>query len=108
MTQKPASRVQWRTVIESYQNSNLSQKQFCIEQGLVHHCFVYYLRQYRKQTQTLSLNKSPSFSNVIINPPHKSVMHEVKIELPNGFRCQMPCTVPSEQLKNIIGALLSC
>lgn len=45
---------------------------------------------------------------MVVSKSDSSLQNEIKIELPNGFRCQVSCDIPPEVLKKIMGALLSC
>ncbi len=108
MENAPTSRAEWFLIIEEYQNSNLTQSEFCKQNNVVLAKFVYYLQIYRKQNNIKSQKEKPSFSEISISQPISSAASEIKIELPNGFRCQVPSSISPEVLKKILGALLSC
>jgi hypothetical protein len=105
---EPKSREQWYQLIEAQKKSNLSQTEFCKQKGLILWRFTYHLRQYRKQNKCNSLSECPSFSPVVIPKAANTSPTEIQIDLPNGFRCQVTSPIQPEQLKNIIGVLLSC
>ncbi len=108
MENEPKNRSDWHLVIEEYQNSNLTQAEFCKQKNLVLCKFVYYLQSYRKQNNIKAQREKPSFAEITISQQLASSASEIKIELPNGFRCQVPSTVSPDALKKIMGALLSC
>lgn len=108
MENAPTNRTEWFLVIEEYQNSNLTQAEFCNQNNLTLAKFVYYLQIYRKQNNIKSQKEKPSFSDISISQPISSAASEIKIEFPNGFRCQVSSSISPEALKKILGALLSC
>jgi hypothetical protein len=100
------SREEWNTLIEEYEKSNLTQKEFCEQNNVNLVRFGYYIQRLRKKTKNVTSGKPPSFSQVLLDQPQ--TVSEIKIELPNGFKCFVPLNVKTDQLKNILGALLSC
>ena len=102
----PNSYEEWQLLAEEHKKSGLTQKEFCKQKNISLVRFGYYLQRLRKQTQSDSSEKSPVFSQVLINKSSSET--EVKIELPNGFKCTIPSIFPTEQLKKIICVLLSC
>lgn len=107
MENEPRNRSEWFLIVEEYQTSNLTQAEFCKQKNLTLAKFVYYLQIYRKQNNIRQKEK-PSFSEISILQPITSPTNEIKIELPNGFRCQVPSAISTDALKKILGALLSC
>jgi hypothetical protein len=109
MENSPKSRSEWFALVKEFEQSNTTQINFCKQKVLILGRFTYYAQIYRKDIKSASKYETPSFSQVVINQPHSSSSHhEIKIELPNGFRCQIPLNISSEALKKLIGALLSC
>lgn len=106
MNKQPKTRSEWNGLIEEYQKSHLTQPAFCKEKGLILHRFVYSIQRYRKQNKLSQ--PSPSFSPVVIKPSAHSSHSEIKIELPNGLRCQVPTTLSLDSIKELLGALLRC
>jgi transcriptional regulator with XRE-family HTH domain len=95
----------WQAIIEEQQKSGLTQKEFCKRKNISLVWFGYYMQRSRKKPNHTLLENSASFAEVLINKPASS---EIKIELPNGFKCTIPSMVQTEQLKKILSALLSC
>ncbi len=107
MGNSPKSRPEWFALVKEFEQSNTTQINFCKQRGLILARFTYYVQIYRKNIQPTSKQEAPSFSQVI-NQPFGSSQHEIKIDLPNGFRCQIQSSILPETLKKIMGALLSC
>lgn len=94
----------WHKLIEDYKKSGLKRSKFCKEQGIPIPRFAYYLRAYNKcQPQ-----QKPSFSQVVVQPQIMPSKAEIKIDLPNGIRCQVPSCIHPDQLRKLMGALLIC
>lgn len=108
MNDGPKMRAEWQIVVVEFLNSGLTQKEFCKQKGLILGRFVYYLQLHRKQYQVKSPQDTSTFSEVIVKKSATSSADEIKIELPNGFRCQVACDIHPDQLKKILGTLLTC
>lgn len=108
MENQPKSRSEWFSLVKEFEQSNTTQINFCKQKGLILCRFTYYAQIYRKNVKTIPKQEAPSFSPVVVKQPLSSSQYEIKIELPNGFRCQIPSNISSESLKKIMGALLSC
>lgn len=108
MENEPKNRCEWFLIVEEYKNSNLTQAEFCRQKDLALAKFVYYLQRYRKQNNIKAQREKPLFSEISISQPIIASANEIKIDLPNGFRCKVPSSISAEVLKKIMGALLSC
>jgi hypothetical protein len=109
MQEKQAlTRQQWFDLVEEHKNSGLSQTEFCRQKSLNLCRFGYYIKKTREQTNILATPNLPIFSQVKIEADLNPKQNEIKIELPNGFKCQLSSSIQPEQLKKILGALLSC
>ena len=102
----PKDRSAWFALVNEFEQSNITQKDFCKQKGLILGRFTYYVQIYRQSKKPTSKNELPSFTQVTVN--QSSFQHEIKVELPNGFRCQVPSSILPEALKKIMGVLLSC
>jgi hypothetical protein len=107
MENSPKSRSEWFALAKEFEQSKTTQINFCKQKGIIRSRFTYYVQIYRKDINPTP-KETPSFSQVVVNQPLSSSQQEIKIELPNGFRCQIPLNISSEALKKLIGALLSC
>lgn len=108
MENSPKSRSEWFALVKEFEQSNTTQINFCKQKDLILGRFTYYVQVYRKEIKLTPKKETPSFSQVVVNQPSSPPQHEIKIELPNGFRCQVPSNVSAEQLKKILGAILTC
>lgn len=108
MEKVPKKRAEWFALIEEFEKSNLSQINFCRQKGLILSRFTYYVQIYRKIKAPSPQRKTSCFSPVIVSQSPSAATSDIKIELPNGFRCQVASTIAPDILKKILGALLSC
>jgi hypothetical protein len=102
---QPKSRAEWFDLVKDQMASGLTQTEFCKNHNLILARFTYYKKQLSLETDQQS---DASFSPVIVNQPLNVKISDIKIELPNGFRCHVPTTISSEKLKQLIGVLISC
>lgn len=100
------TRDEWYQIVEEFEKSKLTQATFCKQKGLSLCRFGYYVKKLRI-LKTTEFSK-PSFSSVVMQRDNNLKVHEIKVELPNGFKCYLPTTIHSEQLKKILSALLTC
>ena len=107
MENEPKNRSEWFLIIEQYQKNDLTQLEFCKRNNLMHTKFIYYLQSYRKQNNVNTKKERPSFSEMTVKQPITN-SPEIKIDLPNGFRCYIPSSISSEVIKKVLGALLTC
>lgn len=95
----------WLALIEEQQKSGLSQKAFCQQNNLVLSQFVYYRLRHLKQKT--GLNPVAGFVPVNVIPS-ESKASEIKVVLPNGFQCSFSSSLDINQLKSLMGVLLTC
>ena len=108
MDNEPKNRAEWFLTVEAYQRSNLTQVEFCKQNNLILAKFAYYLQAYRRKDNPQIPKVTPSFSKITLRGPSNSSGQDIKIELPNGFRCEISSSLSAEVIKRIVGALLSC
>jgi hypothetical protein len=108
MENLPKNRTEWFALVKEFERSNITQVEFCKQKSLILSRFTYYVQIYRKHIKLLPESEFPSFSQVVAKESLSSFQSEIKIELPNGFRCQVGSTISPDVLKKIVGALLSC
>lgn len=96
----------WKELVIEHENSGLSQIEFCKQHDLVPSKFGYY-RSVIKSQDKVSTNQN-LFSAVQIKKSESNTLAEIKIILPNGFQCFIPCLMDTLQLKRVMEALLSC
>lgn len=101
------SRIDWKSLIAEQENSELSQKDFCNQRGLVLSQFVYYRCSYKNKDKNIqTIKPAPALKPVKIigNEPHG----DIRLSLPNGFQCSFPCSLDLNQLRRLVEVLLSC
>lgn len=104
MNTRSQTHANWHRLIEEYKKSGLKRSKFCKEKGIPISSFAYYLRTYNKcQSQ-----QKPAFSQVVVQPQIMPPIAEIKIDLPNGIRCQVSSCIHPDQLKKLMGVLLVC
>ena len=71
--------------IQAWQQSKTSQKQYCIENNLAYHKFIYWLQKTRE-----AQNPDDSmFIPVKTRPERRSFVTDVEITYPNGVRLRL-------------------
>jgi hypothetical protein len=108
MNQKiqPTNREEWFSHVNHQRKSGLSCVEYCRQNELNKAQFFYYCKVLRKPKTKSEL--APSFTPVISALQTHGTPAEIRIELPNGFRCYIPKQIDLSQLKQLIGILLSC
>lgn len=96
-----AKRDQWNKYIDEHEKSGLSQVEFCKQNNLSTAQFGYY-KGLRKTQQKPAGTFSPVKVNALLNTA------EIRLTLPNGFQCVLPCNLDKAQIKNLMEVLLSC
>ncbi len=74
MNDGPKTREEWRISVDEFFYSGLNQKEFC-------------------KQQTNSLQEPFSVQKSLLRNQLIRLQDEIKIELPNGFRCHVPCNI---------------
>ncbi len=107
MNNKPnqEKREKWKAIIEEQERSGLSQEEFCKQHNLSPSSLAYYRRIYRHKSHQPK-KVLGSFAQVNISKP--TSINEIRLSLPNGFQCAIPCELDGGQIKELIGILLSC
>jgi hypothetical protein len=81
-------------LIEAWQTSGLSQKDYLLQVGIKQAKFQYWLKQYREQSQSSPLGSfveiQPSYSNPII------------IRFPDGLEISLPAQTSVRTIKELI------
>ena len=88
--------------IELWQESNLSQHEFCRREGLPYHIFLYWLKKFRKQK---SLSLPQSFIPVKVaqnNDCLQGISDIITIDYPNGVQVHCPFHLGIDQIRNLI------
>jgi hypothetical protein len=97
----------WKSLIEEQEKSGLYQGEFCKQKGITLSQLGYYRGILKGKNSQLKKDK-PKFSPVIIKKSEPLSIEEIKVNLPNGFKCSFPASIESTQIKKIIEVLLAC
>jgi len=100
---KKSGREYWRSVIEKWSSSGLSQRQFCEESGISLSTFCYWRRRLREDAET---GPASRFIPVEIKPPRRGTAlscYEVRLE--SGARIRVPFDFESDSLVRLIDLL---
>lgn len=80
-------------MMELFEDSKMTQKQFCIEMDIVPHTFTYWLNKYRKSHEPKGQQRSQSdflSLNVISGAPSKEFVRQMRITYPDGTIIELP------------------
>lgn len=97
----------WQSLVEEQEKSGLSQTKFCKQKNIVLSQFTYYRGLIKAKVQSDVVN-SKSFTPIQINKNASSISADVRIVLPNGFQCFIPCHIDVLSIKRLVEVLLSC
>ena len=99
MAQLPEVRLQMFKFIEEWQQSKLTQKEYCGQQSIKYHVFHYWYKCYRQQ-QPGAVGKSSSFVKLQI--AKQVTGSAIEILFPGGIRLFFHEPVSSNYLKALI------
>ena len=71
--------------IQAWQQSKISQKQYCIENNLAYHKFIYWLQKTREAQNPID----GMFIPVKTKPAGRAFVTDVEITYPNGVRLRL-------------------
>lgn len=86
-------------MIEHWQQSGLTKKEYCQQQSIKHHSFYYWYKCYRTEHENAG-NNSGGFAKLKIEKP--AVASSVEIHFPDGVRLLFHEPVSSNYLKALI------
>ncbi len=93
-----SKREHWAAILEQYQQSKLSIKQFCTEQNLSYQTFHYWSKKLthpKPETKVQPIVVSEPITNTSC----------VVLTLSNGIRAELPTTLSPSQIKSWVEAL---
>lgn len=105
ITEQQAKREKWKTLIAEYEKSGLSQVDFCKINELSPAQFGYYRGAFQPKKH---FSKKPTNTFVPVKINQQENINEIRITLPNGFRCAFQSDLEASRVKELIGVLLSC
>ncbi len=88
-------------LINKWQASGISLKEFCNNHNLSVHIFYYWLRKYKQQHNSLSTGFIPVEVNAVEEPSKT----EVQILYPNGVQITLSDQVSTPRIKALINAI---
>lgn len=97
-------KIDWQKIMADQSRSGLSQTAYCKQHGIDLAKFGYY-RNKMQSSEKERVAKSPLFQPVTMT---SHTNEEIKIFLPNGFRCEFTHATNVIQIKKIIEMLLTC
>ena len=100
-------REKWRELVEKQEQSGLSQTEYCKQHNLSIPQFTYY-RGLIKASSRIPSQKLKAFTPIKINKTEPITSADIRIVLPNGFQCFIPCSVDAPHVKRLVEVLLSC
>jgi len=71
--------------IQAWQQSKTSQKQYCIDNNLAYHKFIYWVQKIREAPNQVD----PMFIPVKTRPAKRTFVTDVEITYPNGVRLRL-------------------
>ena len=99
MSRLPEVELQMFRMILQWQQSSLTQKEYCEQQSIRYHVFHYWYKRYRQQ-QAVSDNTNSSFVKLQIAKP--AAAGAIEIHFPGGIRLFFHEPVSSNYLKALI------
>jgi len=99
MQNKEQLRQQKLAMIEDWQHSSLSQKQYCLEHDIAYHIFHYWYKQSRTKKAGDAADSSPFVK--LVTPSLATGIH-TELLLPDGKRLLFHQPVSSVYLKTLI------
>ena len=93
----------WRSLIESWKNSNLTQKEFCAQQSIAYSAFHYWFRKVREQE--LLPGVGPGFFPVKITSNTQVKNNgsvRIELALPDGRRVKFYDGVDVQFLRSLL------
>ena len=100
-------REKWRELVDKQEQSGLTQAEYCKQNNLSTPQFTYY-RGLIKASGRIPSQKLKAFTPVKINKTEPIASADIRIMLPNGFQCFIPCSVDAHHVKRLMEVLLSC
>ena len=100
-------RAYWRNHIETWRQSDISQRKYCEQAKISFHSFSWWLGRGLKSEPKRAKAKTMTFVPVTIKEPSqvKTTQLDMALIFPNQTRLVLPQTMPTQDLLNIVKAL---
>ncbi len=96
--QRRCTREEMFPVVEAWQHSGLSKKDFCEEQGIIKSVFFYWCRRYREEHELGGFVPLTTGSPFSFNQNHS-----IEIQYPNGVVLKLPANTPASLVRPYAG-----
>lgn len=100
MSKRKLNAAKWYGLIEQYQSSNQSIKDFCQSESINKHSFAYWLGKYRNQN--IKEGSDSEVENFITIRPLSNT-GQIYIRYRSGVELELPSSYPVEHLTKLIG-----
>jgi hypothetical protein len=107
MAEQTERYAKWKLLVEEQEKSSQTQKQFCEERNLAVSKFCYY-RSVIKPRISTEPNSTAVVTPITIKSIRNASESQIKITLPNGFRCELAAGADVSYVKRLVEVLLSC
>ena len=103
----------WQLLIHEHEKSGCTQRLFCKQRGISAAQLSYY-RSILKTSKPAPQADTALLAPIKIQPPVRISApqpyspDEIKVTLPNGFKCAVPINTPPASFKGFLQVLLSC
>jgi transposase-like protein len=96
--QRRRTREEMFPIVELWQQSGLSKKSFCKEQGIIKSVFLYWCRKYRDEYEP------DGFVPLTTGGPLSLTQsHFIEIQYPNGVVLRLPASTPANLIRQYVG-----
>ena len=90
-----SKRDHWTNILEQQKESNLSIKQFCIDNEISYQTFYYWSKKLSESEVTTKIHP------IIVTEPTQEQSNIVVLTLNNGLRAELPANLNFKQIKQI-------
>ena len=102
----------WLERFEEYEQTKLSQRQYCIEHDLVHSEFRYYwdklkLKPKKEQNHSTGEARFEPIINPLTSPPQPNPTATMIVTLPNKIRCEFKVDTQTDELPKVLAQLVA-
>lgn len=107
-SKRKRNREKWESHIDSWERSDISQKEYCLRNGVKYKTFLYWRKQFKKVSSNNKARVVQLKDKININSLIKSSKSSSMIKISFGeFNIEFDSHVPLESLTGIIKALKS-
>lgn len=89
----------WAQILEQQQSSNLTIKQFCLNNDINYQTFHYWFKKFNKPEEQTQAQP------IVVTESHVDYARVVVLTLHNGIRAEIPAHLSGSQIKHWVDAL---